>query len=495
LDIVDFTRSPKRSQMGSIDEVKMQNHNQNEIAHFTLPKVGEHENDIQDAFYYSSDRSIVAIADGASTSLWPREWANLLVEHFCDHNQDSIAKISEGWEEWLRPLQEEWRQHSLKIKKDSTIPWYAQGSREKDHGSATFVGLKFRPPNQAGERIWEALAVGDSCLFQIKANSNELVTFPLKKSEQFTTVTNCFHSLPEYKSYPPVFTDGLYEEGDIFFLATDALAEWIIKDCEDRIYRWKNLLSVATQEEFSNFINQLRDDKLIKNDDTTLLRLKVVIPGGEKTKPLEPNQPKPNTHNCQPIVQKKYGHLSNKIFKKRVRLLIFSALVIIAGIAISNIYKNQYFNANLGQNSPENKVLPSQSSTATNSKIPDPKNVPIYSADNNNDRPIGYLFDIDQISSTPKLLYLWVLVEFSYLDTTQNIIIIPHKARSPLFPDKEIKKLTPKDFLGVLLPGTYSFTEPKNSATEPKNSATEPKKSATFNDQGRWVKIQVRLTK
>lgn len=448
----------------------MQNHNQNEIAHFTLPKVGEYETDIQDAFDYSSDRTLVAIADGASTSLWPREWANLLVEHFCHHNQDSIASIYEQWEEWLRPLQEKWRQHSLKSKKDPTIPWYAQGSKDKDHGSATFVGLKIRPPNQAGEKIWEAFAVGDSCLFQIKANSDEIVAFPLHKSEQFTTVTNCFHSLPEYKSYPPAFEDGLYKEGDIFFLATDALAEWIIKDCENRIYRWKNLISIATKEEFTDFINQLRDDKLIKNDDTTLLRLKVVIPGGEKTKSSEPNQANPNNRHFQ---------LSNKILKPLGGIVIVSALIIIAGIAISNIYNKPYSNAYFDRNSPDNKVVPPVSSTLTNSKILDPENVPIYSADNDNDPPIGYLFD--KISSTPKLLDLWVLVEFSYLNTTQNIIIIPSNARSIIFPYQPIETLTPKDFLGVLLPGKYYFTEPK--------------KSTTFNNKGRWVKIQVRLTK
>lgn len=451
----------------------MPNHNQNEIAHFTLPKVGEHETDIQDAFDYSSDRSIVAIADGASTSLWPREWANILVEHFCRDNQDSIDCIHQQWEEWLRPLQEEWRQHSLKIKKDSTIPWYAQGSREKDHGSATFVGLKFRPPNQTGERIWEALAVGDSCLFQIKAHSDELIAFPLDKSEQFTTVTNCFHSLPEYKSYPPVFTDGLYEEGDIFFLATDALAEWIIKDCENRIYRWKNLISVATQEEFSNFINQLRDDKLIKNDDTTLLRLKVVIPQG-----IKPNSQNPNPQN--------FGDKNLQL------LVIILGIIAVLGLtALVFRIKNQpNSNTNVAQEKTTNNVpinvksatggnLPSASASSYRSNYPE---LPIYSVESSeSDKPIGYLFK--KPSEQDNSQSLWVHVPKAYLnkieETDRFIMTIPVDATPlPLYIDKpEPKFLSPQDFAGYLLPAQYSVFQPIESRT--------------FKD-ARWVKVNFR---
>jgi hypothetical protein len=471
----------------------MQNHNQNKIVYFTMPKIGEQEIDIQDAYCHSRDCSIVAIADGASTSLLPREWANILVEHFCDHNQDLIDSIYERWEEWLGPIQQQWRQLYLKIKTDKALPWYAKGSKDKDHGSATFVGLKLLPPNQSGEKIWEALAVGDSCLFQINANLNKIVAFPLDKSEQFKTVTNCFHSLPEYRSYNPIFMDGVYDQGDIFLLATDALAEWIIKDYENPTHRWKELISVATQEEFIGFIDQLRRDRLIKNDDTTLVRIKVVISDPEQPKPPEVDLPNPNHTNPQQI-QTNQPNLHHRIWTLQIPAKICIPLICVIPFVIFALLPilnrtgiNPENNPNIAQKSPLNKVSPSEKPTATgesypnpnNSNLPEPQKVPIYSAENKNkETPIGYFFK--KITPKPEPLELLVLVELSYLDTTKNKIIIPSNASSPLFTYKELGKLSPKDFLGYLIPGEYPFTDLKVSYA--------------FND-ARWVKIKVRLAK
>ncbi|MBC6481069.1 MAG: hypothetical protein GDA56_28170 [Hormoscilla sp. GM7CHS1pb] len=253
----------------------MYNQNQNEIVCFTLPKISEEEADIQDACCWNDDGSGVAIADGASTSLLPREWADILVKKFCHHNE-RLTKIRDQWEEWLKPLQEEWGKQSIKLQKDPNVPWYVKGSRDKAYGSATFVGLRLNPTDREGRNIWEAIAVGDSCLFHFKAGINEMMAFPIENSKSFTSVTECFHSLPEYESSVPKYKSGFYEKGDIFLLATDALAQWILKDIEEEGNRRIKLISVNRPEEFRAFIEQLRHDNLINNDDTTMCRLKVV---------------------------------------------------------------------------------------------------------------------------------------------------------------------------------------------------------------------------
>jgi hypothetical protein len=466
--------------------------NQNEIACFTMPKVGEKQKDIEDALSWSSDRTLFAIADGVSASFLAKDWAHLLVNYFCE-NQYSIASICERWEEWLGPIQQQWRQRYLKIKTDKALPWYAKGSKDKDHGSATFVGLKLLPPNQSGEKIWEALAVGDSCLFQINANLNKIVAFPLDKSEQFTTVTNCFHSLPEYRSYNPIFMDGVYDQGDIFLLATDALAEWIIKDFENYNHEWKKLISVDTEEKFISFINQLRRDGFIKNDDTTLVRIKVVIPDPEQPKPPEVDLPNPNHTNPQQI-QTNQPNLHKRILTlwipERICIFLICVIpfVIFALLPILNRTGiNPENNPNIAQKSPPNKVSPSvkptangeSSPNANNSNIPEPQKIPIYSAENKNQKtPIGYLFE--KITPKPEPLELLVLVQSSYIDKNKKKIIIPPNASIPLFKNKLLGELSPKDFLGYLIPGEYPFTDPKVSYA--------------FND-AQWVKIKVRLAK
>ncbi|NJS16936.1 MAG: hypothetical protein HC787_09040 [Nostocaceae cyanobacterium CSU_2_110] len=324
-----------------------------------MPKVGEQKSDIEDACSFSSDRSLVAIADGTSTSFLAGEWAKLLVAHFCSPNESSIFEIRERWEEWLRPVQQEWRKLYLNIKTDKTIPWNAKGG-DKAHGSATFVGLKLQPPNQGGEKIWEALAVGDSCLFQVNANSKDLTAFPITDFQKFTTVTKCFHSLPDYKSHQPCYNKGSYNPGDTFLLSTDALAEWILRDYSiEGSQRWQKLISV-NEEEFINLINQLRGDKLIKDDDTTLLRLKVVIVEDRITDPPD-KDPSPKKKLWLPLI-------------------VGLSLIILVVVCLLFINNQKINNANLNQDSLPSKVIPPEKSTPTiNATIPtsDNSNLPM----------------------------------------------------------------------------------------------------------------------
>jgi serine/threonine protein phosphatase PrpC len=241
---------------------------------FTLPKIGEEKTDIQDA--YSCGNSRFAISDGVSTSFLPQEWAKIVVEHFCQDEQNPISTIGQTWQEWLKPLQAQWGKKLIEIKTNPNLPWYVKWSKNNNCGSATFVGLELHPPNQKGEKIWEALAVGDSCLFQISpTEKNVLFSCPLNKSQEFTSITEGCHSLPEYQSCLPKYYPGSYKEGDIFLLATDALAEWILKSYENNEEKWQELLTVKTQEEFEEIIKELRETDSIKNDDTTLVRVKV----------------------------------------------------------------------------------------------------------------------------------------------------------------------------------------------------------------------------
>lgn len=455
----------------------MQNSNQNEIAYFTMPKVGEQKSDIEDAYSFSSDHSLVAIADGTSTSFLAGEWAKLLVEHFCSPNESSISEIGERWEEWLRPLQQEWRKRYLKIKTDKNIPWNAKGG-DKAHGSATFVGLKLQPPNQGGEKIWEALAVGDSCLFQIKPNSGELISFPITNYQEFTTVTKCFHSLPDYKSHQPLHMKGSYELGDIFLLATDALAKWILTDYHiHQSHRWQDLISVD-EEGFINLINQLRGDKLIEDDDTTLLRL-VVIVESQTTKPPNGDHPDPNRPNP--------GNKKNLLFIIIVALLAIGCVGTVIYLSIFN--NKQNYNANQHQNYPANKVTtPKQptptvktSPTSNNSNPPNYQILTIYSDESNNRTTIGYVFK--KASDLQYSQQLWVHVPKAYLykeETDKFIMTIPDDATPlALYIDKpEPEDLSPQDFAGYLLPGKYSVFKPRNSKT--------------FND-ARWVKVNFSL--
>lgn len=118
----------------------------NQITFFSISKIGEDEKNIQDSFARSDDSNLAAIADGASSSLFPKEWADIIVQKFCS-SSDSIKAINNSLEDWLKPLQEEWIKNYLISSKYSELPWWAKGSENKNHASATFVGLRLEQLN------------------------------------------------------------------------------------------------------------------------------------------------------------------------------------------------------------------------------------------------------------------------------------------------------------------------------------------------------------
>ncbi|MGL5921349.1 hypothetical protein [Chroococcidiopsis sp.] len=252
-----------------------------EIRYFSLPKVGELERNIQDRFENSPDGSLVALADGASTSLYPQKWAEILVKSFCQSvAENPIESIRRSHEEWLQPSQEIWRQYYLTKLQSPNRKWWQGGSDIKNRGSATFLGLQLQNLElqnleHYAKSQWQAVAVGDTCLFKLEQETRNLLTFPLTAARDFKGTTLCFESLPEYASFPPQFTAGWYECGDIFLLATDALSQWLISDYEAQGEDWKKMFQFQRQQDFDRFINQLRQQKLIKNDDTTLVLIKV----------------------------------------------------------------------------------------------------------------------------------------------------------------------------------------------------------------------------
>ena len=241
-----------------------------QITSFSLPKIGESPKTIQDRFASNSDGSLAALCDGAGSSLYPGKWAEILVQSFCNQ-ESSLAKIKQSYQDWLQPAQEEWRQDYLEKLRNPQRKWWQGGSQNKDHGAATFLGLSL----QKGK--WQAVAVGDSCLFKLDKQGSNFLAFPLNNSAQFKSTTPCFASLSQYKSSAPQFKGGSYQPGDVFLLATDALAQWLLKDYETKGKAWQSCFHLTEKTEFNNLINQLRKEKLIKNDDTTLVLIKTDI--------------------------------------------------------------------------------------------------------------------------------------------------------------------------------------------------------------------------
>src|SRR5438874_6594596 len=229
---------------------------------FHLPKRGNSLEEYEDAFAGSAEQGRFAVADGASESSFAGLWARLLVEGF-------VKEAKKPWEEtdWLKPLHQRWVAEVNR----QPLPWYAEMKRQEG-AFATLLGFALRKPEH-----WRAVAVGDSCLIQIRAG-RVMASFPLCESRDFGNQPDLICSRPPgAQARQPRLKKitGRWAPGDYFLLMTDALAQWFLSWHEQKRQPWEivqPLLTAADPDaDFAALVATLREQGELRNDDVTLL--------------------------------------------------------------------------------------------------------------------------------------------------------------------------------------------------------------------------------
>lgn len=178
--------------------------------------------DCQDFFLVRG--SVVAVADGASRSFFSGVWAKLLVEHFCSNPMVCVA----NWEEWLRPVQEQWytevKSKVESAKSEGKPTWIEgyNGLNAKKPAASTFLGIELLQDRA------KVCAIGDSCLFILRGGDFDLA-LPLGNSKDFNNLPRYFASYAKDNTFEPIFYDIPFTKNDCFVIATDALSEYILR--------------------------------------------------------------------------------------------------------------------------------------------------------------------------------------------------------------------------------------------------------------------------
>jgi len=236
-----------------------------------LAKRGNSPEEYEDAFAANDAAGRYAVADGASESSFAGLWARLLVDQFAeDLDHDPI-----DWSERLPALQSQW--HTQVGQRP--LPWYAEAQFQR--GSfAAFLGVALSTSSD-GLCAWQAVGVGDSCLFQTRG-ADLIVAFPLDRSDRFDNMPHLVGSRtrPEVvRQKRALHEEGYADPGDRLWLMTDALAHWCLREHEMNRNPWEQmerlLTRPSTRETFSHWIGDLRDTKDLRNDDVTLLAIRV----------------------------------------------------------------------------------------------------------------------------------------------------------------------------------------------------------------------------
>ena len=242
---------------------------------FRQPKAGSSEEEYEDDYWprcrlESASRAEFrfAVADGATEASFSRLWAKLLASSFVYGTFGGRDLRSE-----LGRIQHRWHT-SVRAKR---LPWYAE-EKVKQGAAAAFIGLRvWDNPQSDAAGSWEALALGDSCLAQVRGD--ELIkAFPISTADAFSNA-------PYLLSSNPAHVEGCLERlnkasetwlpDDSLYLMTDALAAWFFREVERDAAPWEVLRDFDTKDgmKFPAWVADLRSARTMRNDDVTLVRI------------------------------------------------------------------------------------------------------------------------------------------------------------------------------------------------------------------------------
>ena len=240
-------------------------------------KSGNRPNECEDAArvvypirlgYSGTDVARFALADGASESAFAKDWSNILVQAFVDRPLDLAHLDSENMEEWLVPCQEGWD----RVIPWGRIPWHGE-AKTRAGALATLLALTFfRQPGHSLDLYWQAISVGDSCLFMVR-EEELLLCFPLDDASQFNNSPDLLCSNPANNGRPGdkvQRTGGNCQSGDVIILASDALAAWFLKQQAAEEKPWETILNIQPAQ-WDSWVQARREAGAMRNDDTTLI--------------------------------------------------------------------------------------------------------------------------------------------------------------------------------------------------------------------------------
>lgn len=247
---------------------------------FWLPKYGNSREEYEDAFApardgsYDGDRLAFAVTDGASEGMLSGQWAQILAKAYCRETDASgldelLVRAHDSWSRW--------RSHYLarRVRENRPLQWFEEPGFERGAFS-TLLGLDLSGNARAGQ--WQGLAVGDSCLFQVR-NDDLVHTFPIEEAALFGNRPFLIASNTRLNNHIDQHTfssAGEWQSGDCFYLMTDALAHWFMRETEQSRMPWETLhAQLAQPDQLEGWITSLRQGQHMRNDDVTLLVVEI----------------------------------------------------------------------------------------------------------------------------------------------------------------------------------------------------------------------------
>jgi hypothetical protein len=260
------------------------------VSVFSVPKRGSKPDECEDAAWVGPDGNCsgdvttpslrIVVADGASESLLAGMWARRLTSTFGALRRNPAAS-KDGFYAAYRMATDSWaadieRYVAERQQRGAPIQWYEEPGLARGAFS-TLITLQVSHEARNG-RQWKAAAVGDSCLFLVR-DERPIRCFPINDASKFSSSPALLPSRTAVDEL--VFRHlkgcrGEWMPGDTFYVATDALAAWFLTASGRGNHPWDTLRDLETVDfglAFEDWVNDQRERRVLRDDDTTLVRL------------------------------------------------------------------------------------------------------------------------------------------------------------------------------------------------------------------------------
>ena len=249
---------------------------------FSIPKKGSNPKENEDSFFpreveISRKHLSFAVADGASEGFLSKLWSKILTISYV--NFDRTELDINQFTDFCIDIYNYQKDKYIKKRQENNNPlkWFEENLLIKGSFS-TLLGVTFVNSSPTGG-YWKSYSIGDSCLFQLRDSVIEV--FPEMESASFGNSPELISSNPTYneelENLVKVKT-GDFFFGDSFYLMTDAIANWFIKQLAEEKKPWVILDEFlgVDYEGLTKFIDNLREENQLKNDDITITRIKLM---------------------------------------------------------------------------------------------------------------------------------------------------------------------------------------------------------------------------
>lgn len=218
----------------------------------------------EDAWSHDESKTCLALSDGASESFDSRSWARLLVRKFVD--DQCITP------EWANSAI---HAYSKSVDVDS-LGWAAL--RAFDRGSfATLLGITMAD----NETDVGVLCVGDSLAMLVRRGV-VLDTYPFTKPEHFDARPTLISTKPGTNTFltkPSFFGTSSKTwavlPGDVIYAVTDAVGHWLLTQAFGNKDFLETFGHLNSEDDFAVLVHNLRAERKIRLDDSTMIRLVV----------------------------------------------------------------------------------------------------------------------------------------------------------------------------------------------------------------------------